>query len=383
MQTNLPIVLLDFHIHRDKKVISIFLDNDQGTYACVKNELKATWSQTAKFWYLDYSEANRSRAIKVLSQFALDTSKLDRKERTHRENMHEIVLPEYTIQQIARFKKWMQTKRYSDSTVVTYCSLVVFFCKYLVKRNCTELSPMIVSRFNYEFIVHPQKSISYQNQAINAIKQYFEYRGIELEIGEIERPKKEKKLPVILSMEEVQRIIACAYNIRHKTLLSLIYSGGFRLSEAINLKLSDIDSGRMLIHIKGAKGRKDRYTLLSQKALAILREYYRVYTPKVYLFEAANGKNYSARSVQAVVKNAVARSGIKKNITPHSLRHSFATHLLENGTDIRYIQNLLGHSSPKTTMIYTHVSEMAVQKIRNPFDMMESPDRNPFHHNKI
>ncbi len=383
MLPELPSVFLDFKIHRDRQVISISLGKDQGVYACVKNELKATWSQTAKFWYIEYSKANKARAIEILSQFALDTSRLDTKERVQRDTMQDIVLPEYTLHQISRFKKWMQTKRYSDSTVVTYCSLVVFFCKYLVKRNCTELSPMMVSRFNYEFIVFPQKSISYQNQAINAIKQYFEYCGVELEIGEIERPKKEKKLPVILSMDEVQRIISCAYNLRHKTLLSLIYSGGFRLSEALHLKLADIDSDRMLIHIKAAKGRKDRYTLLSQKALAILREYYRVYTPKVYLFEAANGKNYSPRAVQNVVKNAVTRAGIAKKITPHSLRHSFATHLLENGTDIRYIQNLLGHSSPKTTMIYTHVSEMAVQKIRNPFDMIESLDHNPFHNNKI
>jgi site-specific recombinase XerD len=182
-------------------------------------------------------------------------------------------------------------------------------------------------------------------------------------------------------MEEVHRMISCAHSLRHKTLLSLIYSGGFRLGEALGLKLCDIDSQRMLIHIKGAKGRKDRYTLLSQKALAILREYYRVYTPKVYLFEGPNGECYSPRSVQNVVKNAVARAGINKRITPHSLRHSFATHLLENGTDLRYIQNLLGHNSPKTTMIYTHVSDMAVQKIRNPFDMMETQQNFSSSHN--
>ena len=376
MQTPPLTVRLDFDIHRNRPVISIRFDKDQGIYACVKNELCASWSQTLKFWYLDYSEANKKLALEKLSDFEVDVSKLDRKAKVYRENMHNIVLHEHTLQHIARFRKWMETKRYSDSTVNTYASLIVFFCKYLVKRNCTELSPMIVSRFNYEFIVLPKKSISYQNQAINAIKQYFEYREIEVEMGEIERPKREKKLPVVLSMEEVQRIIDCAHNLRHKTLLSLIYSGGFRLSEALHLKLCDIDSQRMLIHIKGAKGRKDRYTLLSRKALAIMREYYQVYTPKVYLFEGVNGGCYSTRSVQNVVKNAVARAGINKRITPHSLRHSFATHLLENGTDLRYIQNLLGHNSPKTTMIYTHVSDIAVQKIRNPFDLMEQNNPN-------
>lgn len=376
MPLPLPSVILDFDLHRNKQIISIRFDKDWGVYACVKNEVGATWSQTAKYWYLDFSEANKTRAINLLSEFALDTSRLDRKAKVYRQNMHDVVLPDNMQEQMTRFRKWLQTKRYSDATVNTYGSLVVFFCKYLIKRNCTEMSPMIVPRFNYEFIVQPNKSIAYQNQAINAIKQYFEYCGIPLEVGDIERPKREKKLPVVLSMDEVRRIIDGTYNLRHKTLLCLIYSGGFRLGEALQLKLCDIDSDRMLIHIKSAKGRKDRYTLLSRKALAIMREYYRVYSPKVYLFEGPKGECYSPRSVQSVVKNAVARAGINKRVTPHSLRHSFATHLLENGTDLRYIQNLLGHNSPKTTMIYTHVSDMAVQKIRNPFDMMEQIQQN-------
>ena len=384
MRHTLPTVVLKRTIHRQREVLSFHFEKNYAVSLRIKNELCASWSQSRSFWYLDYTKFNIDLASEALNNVAfIDTNSIKFQEERSRYNMEDISIAEIDTDKIERFKKWLQTKRYSDSTIHTYTSLVVFFCKYMIKRNCTSLTPMIVSRFNYEFIVQPKKSISYQNQAINAIKQYFEYCGIEVEFGEIERPKKEKKLPVILSMEEVQHIITAAYNLRHKTLLSLIYSGGFRLSEAINLKLSDIDSDRMLIHIKAAKGRKDRYTLLSQKALLILREYYRVYTPKVYLFESSNGNNFSARAVQAVVKNAVARAGIKKHITPHSLRHSFATHLLENGTDIRYIQNLLGHSSPKTTMIYTHVSEMAVQKIRNPFDMIESLDHNPFHNNKI
>ena len=239
----------------------------------------------------------------------------------------------------------------------------------MIKKGISTIDPMLISRFNYEFIVKPGKSISYQNQAINAIKQFLQYHNISLEFGDLERPRKEKKLPVILSMEEVRRLIQCAYNIRHKALLSLIYSAGFRVGEAMRLRISDVDSERMLIHIKGAKGRKDRYTLLSKRALEILREHMRIYTPKIYIFEASGGKPYSVRSAQNVLQIAAKRAGIEKKITPHSLRHSFATHLLENGTDIRYIQNLLGHSSPKTTMIYTHVSDIAVQKIRNPFDI--------------
>jgi len=370
MQTSLPTVVLRRTVHRNHEILSISFDKNLVLEQKVSLLLHAKWSQTRKFWYLNYSSENKIIVVNLLGEFAyVDTSNIRLFEERRRYNMDKIVLTDLESERIERFKKWLETKRYSDNTVVTYCGLIVFFCKYLIKRNCTALSPMIVSRFNYEFIVQPGKSISYQNQAINAIKQFYEYSGIEFEIGEIERPRKEKKLPVVLSMEEVRRLIDNAYNLRHKTLLCLIYSGGFRLSEALQLKLTDVDSDRMLIHIKNAKGKKDRYTLLSQRALVIMREYYRVYTPKVYLFEGKNGKPYSARAVQNVVKIAASRAGIGKHITPHSLRHSFATHLLENGTDLRYIQNLLGHNSPKTTMIYTHVSDIAVQKIRNPFDL--------------
>jgi len=370
MHASLPVVTLNRTIHRNQEILSICFEKNAVLEQKVSSLLHAKWSHTRKFWYLEYTLHNKVNCIQVLSDFAkINTEKLDLQEEKRRYNMDGIRLPIAEIEKIYKFKKWLETKRYSDNTVHTYCSLVVFFCKYLVKRNCTELNPMIVSRFNYEFIVQPNKSISYQNQAINAIKQYFEYSGIAVEIGEIERPRKEKKLPVVLSMDEVRRMIDCAGNLRHKTLLCLIYSGGFRLGEALQLKLNDIDSDRMLIHIKSAKGKKDRYTLLSKRALVIMREYYRVYTPKIYLFEGPNGEKYSARAVQNVVKIAATRAGITKPVTPHSLRHSFATHLLENGTDLRYIQDLLGHTSPKTTMIYTHVSDLAIQKIRNPFDL--------------
>ncbi|WP_233702685.1 tyrosine-type recombinase/integrase [Hyunsoonleella flava] len=157
-------------------------------------------------------------------------------------------------------------------------------------------------------------------------------------------------------------------NLKHKTLLSLIYSAGLRIGEATNIKIKDIDSKRMLIHIKNAKGKKDRYTLLSSSFLELLRDYYKTYKPENYLFEGHNKQQYSSSSAQKILKNAAKKIGLKKRITLHTLRHSFATHLLENGTDIRYIQELLGHNSPKTTMIYTHVSETTIRKIKNPFD---------------
>ena len=172
----------------------------------------------------------------------------------------------------------------------------------------------------------------------------------------------------MLSKDEVKAIMDATHNLKHKCLLGLIYSGGLRVGEAIKLKINDIDSKRMLIHIKGAKGKKDRYTLLSKGFLSLLRTYYKEFKPKVYLFEGQGNDQYSSSSAQSVLRRSVQVSGIKKKVTLHTLRHSFATHLLENGTDIRYIQELLGHNSPKTTMIYTHVTENSLKNINNPFD---------------
>ncbi|UOX33097.1 tyrosine-type recombinase/integrase [Flavobacterium sediminilitoris] len=186
-------------------------------------------------------------------------------------------------------------------------------------------------------------------------------------IAELHRPKNVKTLPNVLSKEETFKLIDLITNIKHKTLLALIYSSGLRISEAINMKIIDSDSQRMLIHVKNAKGKKDRYTLLSTKVLVLLKEYYTIYKPKTFLFEGQYGEQYSSRSAQSVLHKSAKKAGITKQITLHTLRHSFATHLLENGSDLRYIQDLLGHSSPKITMIYTrqqHIIEKHYQSIR-------------------
>ena len=183
------------------------------------------------------------------------------------------------------------------------------------------------------------------------------------------RPKKPQKLPVVLSKEEISQLFNVINNLKHKALLALLYSAGLRIGEALQLTPEAIDSKRMLIRIEQAKGNKDRYTLLSESFLTLLRMYYKKYKPKTYLFEGQNGGAYTSSSAQKVLKRALRDAGITRTgVTLHTLRHSFATHLLESGTDLRYIQELLGHNSPKTTMIYTHVSSKSLQNIRNPFD---------------
>jgi len=217
-----------------------------------------------------------------------------------------------------------------------------------------------------------ESATSTLNQAINALKFYYGTMLKRKFVYEVKRPRKDKKLPVVLSKEEVANILSSIDNIKHKALLMLVYSAGLRVGEVVKLKPEDIDSKRMLIHIKGAKGRKDRYTLLSETALEILRQYWRKYRPEKWLLGGAKeGKYLSARTADKIFRNACVRAGIKKEVSLHTLRHSFATHLLEGRTDLRYIQELLGHAHSKTTEIYTHVSTKSLGKIKSPLDTLK------------
>ncbi len=358
--------------HNNDNQIAIIFDYNEKVKLHLKKLKDVKWSNTHKTFYIKYSSENKKRIYNHLRAINcyINYNELKAKKSISSPITH-IKLPQLTEKKkedLQKFKKWLQQKRLSENTVNTYFEVTVFFIKYASLKSTTNYSKRLIESFNYDFIVKPNKSISYQNQCINGIKKYLDYLGVEVDKLELKRPRKDKKLPVILSVEEIKQIFETTHNLKHKTLLSLIYSAGLRIGEAINLKIRDIDSKRMLIHVKSAKGKKDRYTLLSESFLDLLRVYYKQYKPSDYLFEGQKGKQYSNASAQKVLKIATEKVGLKKRVTLHTLRHSFATHLLENGTDLRYIQELLGHSSPKTTMIYTHVTEASIRKIKNPFD---------------
>jgi site-specific recombinase XerD len=186
----------------------------------------------------------------------------------------------------------------------------------------------------------------------------------------IERPREKKPLPKVISLQEVNALINNTNNIKHRCIVSLLYGAGLRRAELLNLKLTDIDSKRMVIEVRNGKGGKDRLTILSETVLSDLRRYYKEWKPKTYLFEGSKGKKYSPASVLNIVKKAARKAGIKKTVTPHMLRHSFATHLLENGTDLRYIQVLLGHNSTRTTEIYTQVAVNNIKIIKSPLELL-------------
>ncbi len=273
---------------------------------------------------------------------------------------------------IKRVAREMQLQNYSQKSIASYtaslCKLELFTDKPLEEVSVNDFKGFLYHRLKAEEI-----SVSTLNQSISAYKILRQsVLGIQWEPFRIKRPRREKKLPEVLSKKEVERIISNVKNIKHKALLSLAYSSGMRRGEIRNLMITEIDSDQMRIKVKQGKGKKDRYTILSQKTLELLRKYYKQYRPEQYLFEpdGIKGRRYGEGTLNKIVKNAAEKAGIKKNISFHTLRHSFATHLLENGINVMIIKKLLGHSSIKTTGIYLHVANIEQAKIVSPFDNM-------------
>jgi integrase/recombinase XerD len=279
-------------------------------------------------------------------------------------------LPEEKRAKVNEFEHYLKAKRFSSSTIKTYSDALRIFLRFFAEKPIEQIDNQDVIHFNVQYILVKNYSSTYQNQVVNAIKKFFykiENRALDLEA--IERPKKEFRLPEVLSKKEIKSIISSPKNLKHRTMLSVIYACGLRRSELLNMLPSDIDSKRSVIIIRQGKGNKDRIVPLSATILEMLREYYRLYRPKKYLFEGQHaGEKYSAASLQKVLKQAAQSAKITKPVTLHWLRHSYATHLLESGTDLRYIQELLGHKSSRTTEIYTHVSTKSLQNIKSPFD---------------
>jgi len=265
-------------------------------------------------------------------------------------------------------RRELVSRKYSYKTIKSY----LYYNKDFINnagKSPSEIKDEDIKNYLVYLSETKGSATSTLNQAINALKFYYGAMLKRKFLYEIKRPRKDKELPIVLSKEEVSRIINGTVNIKHKAILMTIYSGGLRLGETACLEQAHLDRDRMLIFVKGAKGRKDRYTLLSEKALQLIDQYMKRYEPQKWLFEGVRAGRYiSKRSIEKVFDQACERAGIKKDVSVHDLRHSFATHLLESGVDLRYIQELLGHTSSKTTEIYTHVTTKSLGKIRSPLD---------------
>ena len=278
---------------------------------------------------------------------------------------------EYTLPE--GYLELLERKRYSPSTIKTYRAYFSDFMEYHKGRNIDRLKVADINKYILYLVNEKKISVSQQNMRINAIKFYYEQvkGGQRQYYGGITRAKEYKSLPEVLSRNEVARILACLSNRKHRCMISLIYSAGLRRSELLNLTPKDIISERMLVRIMG-KGRKCRYSLLSEKLLKELRKYFKEYRPQKWLFEGETpGEQYSASALVKILKEAASRAGIKHRVHVHMLRHSFATHLLEQGTDLRTIQELLGHYDIKTTSIYLHVTSAHKSSIPNPLDSLD------------
>lgn len=264
----------------------------------------------------------------------------------------------------------LEARHYSINTCKTYISLFEKFLNAHKNKSLKQIDERDIEGY-LKFLRLDGRSDSYINQMINSIKFYYEVvLGMPNRFYKVDRPQKKKSLPKVLSTEEVGDLINACNNIKHKCILSLLYSAGLRRSELLHLKIQDIDSKRMVINVINSKQGKDRKTLLAESVLQDLRQYYKAFKPKEYLFEGKYGGQYSPTSVARIVLNCAKKARINKTVTPHMLRHSFATHLLENGTDLRYIQELLGHNSSKTTEIYTQVATNTLKKIENPINFL-------------
>ncbi|MFK5855827.1 MAG: tyrosine-type recombinase/integrase [Bacteroidota bacterium] len=273
-----------------------------------------------------------------------------------------------------KFLEYMQLHNYSESTFNTYHNMVLRFLNTFKGHSLSKINDFGVEEIDTYHKVWMQKSApsaSLINQSVNAIKLYYKVISKQtLKLDDVSRPMKNKNLPTIYSQDEIKRIITSITNIKHRTMIFLIYSSGLRISELINMGKEDVLIDRKMIFIKGGKGRKDRYSILGGSAITMILEYLNKYKPEKYLFEGQYGGKYSSTSLRKILHRAKSKAGVSTSGSIHTLRHSFATHLLENGTDLRYIQELLGHNSSKTTEIYTHVSTLNISKIISPGDMI-------------
>ncbi|PZO27459.1 MAG: integrase [Flavobacteriaceae bacterium] len=333
--------------HRGEKRIAVFFEKNTDLIARIKKIEGSRWSQSKGFWHVPNTVENQIR-FKI-------TVRLPSAE---------------GIEAIEKFKQYLRSKRYSESTIITYTDALKSFFVFHNNKSIDKITNEDIIIYNNEYILKNKLSASYQNQVVNAIKLFFKtVKERSIEIEKVHRPKRARVLPNVLSKEEVKAILEAHSNIKHKMMLSLVYSCGLRCGELLALQPVHIDSKRNIILLKNSKGKKDRIAPLSKKILEMLREYYKLYKPKTYLFEGKiEGTPYTNKSLQQVLKQALQKTSITKPVTLHWLRHSYATHLLESGTDLRYIQELLGHNSSKTTEIYTHVSTKSIQQIKSPFD---------------
>ncbi len=370
--TNLPTVrIVPKTIHNQHYFLLYFAYN-QDFIELMRHELNARWSKEERAWYVKNHRSNLRAIFHLFKGLArLDTSAIPFKKTAITEPETPQLPQKRKAQHTAPsdYVQFLKRRRYSKNTIRTYVSFVEQFMRFIDPLALSDADFALITKFMNHLIDVRKVAPSTQNQAINALKSYYENMlGWDKFSYRVERPRKEKKIPKVMTEIEVLRMIQVTDNVKHKTILCVLYSAGLRKGELLNLRKQDIFFDKNLIFVRGGKGKKDRTTVLSENLKKLLTIYLRDYKPNYWLLESASRSRYGASSVAKIVKRAAKLAGIERTITPHMLRHSFATHLLEQGLDLRYIQQLLGHGSSKTTEVYTHVTTKSLSKIKSPLD---------------
>lgn len=378
-----PILTLKPLIHRNDAQIGIYFDYAKE----IKNHVMAfsgvKWTKTHKVFYVEDNWNNRQQLFRHLNKKGyfvnykalqgVSVPKKTLESSVNQKPSKEVLyrgLPTDLKKLMTRYIQYLRGKRFSESTVQTYGYFVLRFLDFAKAIAMDLWSNHTIHLYLEQVITKEAYSISSHRQCISGLKYLTELCGLpHFDATDLKRPKKSRYLPSVLSKEEVIDIIQVTKNLKHRAIIALIYSSGLRIGELLNLEISDLDIDRSQIYIKQGKGRKDRTVVMAEVMKPLLYNYMQTYRPIKYFVEGRFGQQYTDSSIRAFLKASCRAAGIKKNVTPHTLRHSYATHMMENGVDLRHIQELLGHSRPETTMIYTHVAQKDLMKVASPLDV--------------
>lgn len=361
---NHPIIIVEQRVYKKNPSLLIRFPYNSLLIQQVRKITGAAWSKTLQVWHVADTKENLALIMSTFKDIAeVDISKISTKE-VFRRNLTD---DQRTL--LNNFYLYLKGKRYSPSTIHTYTFFVADFVNFHTEIALEELTNRSVEVFIEKVFIPRKYSISSQRQFISALKVFTVfYPHTKINDLQLERPKKSRILPNVLSQEEVLRIVQVTKNLKHRAIIVLLYSSGLRIGEITSLQLKNIDVERRQVKVVSGKGRKDRFVVLASSFLPLLMNYLTTYVPKVYFIEGPEGERYSESSIRKFLEKSVALAKISKKVTPHTLRHSYATHLLENGVGLRHIQELLGHAKPETTMIYTHVAKKDLLEIKSPLD---------------
>lgn len=359
--------------HRGGNRIALHFDRDEELKQCCK-QLRATYSKTYRCWYVDNNRKNMKEVFAVfrgkawIDQTAFFGKKPKKQVEPAKQARQNIVLDDKGKMELEKYCTYLRARGKAENTIRTYANCIAVFLDYYSGRDIATISMDDVNDFLGRHIYAKGHARSTHAQYVSAVKHFFKNEmDADVEIEKLAYPKRERLLPKVLAKDEIARMIKHTANLKHRALISLQYGMGLRVGELLGIRLRDIEEARGTIRIYG-KGFKMRRVFISHGMARILLTYMDQYQPVDYLFEGQNGGRYTTISVNAVLKQAAKRAGISRKVHSHMLRHSYATHLLESGTDLRYIQELLGHSSSKTTEIYTFVSKKKLGDIGSPYD---------------